>query len=69
MNSFYDSLGKEIRRVMEEGHNPVLLVSPAVRAYVRNVVERLFPKAVVISYQEVLPEVEVHSLGMVGAGK
>jgi flagellar biosynthesis protein FlhA len=69
LNSFYDSLGKEIRRVMEEGHNPVLLVSPAVRAYVRNVVERLFPKAVVISYQEVLPEVEVHSLGMVGAGK
>jgi flagellar biosynthesis protein FlhA len=69
LNSFYDSLGNEIRRVMEEGHNPVLLVSPAVRAYVRNVVERLFPKAVVISYQEVLPEVEVHSLGMVGAGK
>ncbi len=69
LNSFYDSLGKEIRRVMEEGHNPVLLVSPAIRAYVRSVVERLFPKAAVISYQEVLPEVEVHSLGMVGAGK
>lgn len=69
LNSFYDSLGKEIRRVMEEGHNPVLLVSPAVRGYIRNVVERLFPKATVISYQEVLPEVEVHSLGMVGAGK
>ncbi|HHU82668.1 MAG TPA: flagellar biosynthesis protein FlhA [Firmicutes bacterium] len=69
LNSFYDSLGKEIRRVMEGGYSPVLLVSPAIRAYVRSVVERLFPKAAVISYQEVLPEVEVHSLGMVGAGK
>ena len=27
LNSFYDSLGREVRRVMEEGHNPVLLVS------------------------------------------
>ncbi|NLY88905.1 MAG: flagellar biosynthesis protein FlhA [Firmicutes bacterium] len=69
LNSFYDSLGKEARRVMEGGHNPILLVSPAIRAYVRSVVERLFPKTAVISYQEVLPEVEVHSLGMVGAGK
>lgn len=69
LNSFYDSLGKEIRRVMEQGYNPVLLVAPAIRAYVRSVVERLFPKTAVISYQEVLPEVEVHSLGMVGAGK
>ncbi|NLW08350.1 MAG: flagellar biosynthesis protein FlhA [Firmicutes bacterium] len=69
LNSFYDSLGREVRRVMEEGHNPVLLVSPAIRSYVRSVVERLFPKTAVISYQEVLPEVEVHSLGMVGAGK
>jgi len=69
LNRFYDSLGKEVRRVMQENHHPILLVSPVLRAYVRSIAERMFSKVAVISYQEILPETEVHSLGMVGVGE
>ncbi len=69
LNRFYDSLGKEVRRIMQENYHPVLLVTPVLRAYVRSITERLFPKVAVVSYQEILPEAEVHSLGMVGVGE
>lgn len=69
LNKFYDALGKQAQRLMQEGHNPVLLVSPLIRRYVRTIAERVYPKIPVISFQEIIPEMEVHSLGMVGVGE
>lgn len=68
LNRFYASLNQKIRPIMQEGRNPVLLVAPAIRRYVRSITERVSPKIFVVSYQEIIPEMEVHSLGMVGAG-
>lgn len=69
LNKFYDALGKQAQRLMQEGHNPVLLVSPMIRRYVRTIAERVYPKIPVVSFQEIIPEMEVHSLGMVGVGE
>lgn len=69
LNKFYDSLGRQVRQGMQEGYNPVLLVSPVIRRYVRNIVERLYPKIPVVSFQEITSEIQVHSLGMVGVGE
>ena len=54
---------------MQEGREPVVLVSPAIRRYVRSITERVSPKIMVVSFQELSPEMEVHSIGMVGAGE
>jgi flagellar biosynthesis protein FlhA len=67
LNRFYASLNQQIRPIIQEGRNPVMLVAPAIRRYVRSITERVSPKIFIISYQEIIPEVEVHSLGMVGA--
>ncbi|MCJ8006281.1 flagellar biosynthesis protein FlhA [Lederbergia wuyishanensis] len=44
---------------------PILLCSPAVRMYVRQLTERYFPHVPVLSYNELEANVEVQSTGMV----
>ncbi len=49
--------------LMEE--SPVILCSPAVRMYVRQLIERYLPDVPVLSYNELEPELEVKSVGVV----
>ena len=49
--------------LMEE--SPIILCSPAVRMYVRQLTERYFPQVPIISYNEFEANVEVQSLGVV----
>jgi flagellar biosynthesis protein FlhA len=46
-----------------QGHNPVLLVSPVIRPYVRSVIERFRPNTTVLSQNEVHPRVRLKTLG------
>ncbi len=46
---------------------PVILCSPAVRMYVRQLLERYFPNISVLSYNELEAYVEVQSVGVVNA--
>ncbi|MFI8574665.1 flagellar biosynthesis protein FlhA [Rossellomorea aquimaris] len=52
--------------LMEE--SPIILCSPAVRMYVRQLTERYFPQVPIISYNELEANVEVQSLGVVNLG-
>lgn len=52
--------------LMEE--SPIILCSPAVRMYVRQLTERYFPQVPIISYNELEANVEVQSLGVVNVG-
>jgi flagellar biosynthesis protein FlhA len=47
------------------GHAPVVVASPQVRAVVRQIVEPHLPTIVVLGYNEIVPEVEVESMGLV----
>ncbi|WRP08460.1 flagellar biosynthesis protein FlhA [Rossellomorea aquimaris] len=52
--------------LMEE--SPIILCSPAVRMYVRQLTERYFPQVPIISYNELEANIEVQSLGVVNVG-
>ncbi|WML49267.1 flagellar biosynthesis protein FlhA [Neobacillus sp. PS3-34] len=45
--------------------SPIILCSPAVRMYVRQLTERYFPKMPILSYNELEANVEVQSVGVV----
>ncbi|SDG98416.1 flagellar biosynthesis protein FlhA [Alteribacillus persepolensis] len=60
-----ERIGKEAERLSEMGSVPVLLCSPAVRMYVYQLIERVFPQVSVLSYNELEPTVEVQSVGVV----
>ncbi|MBS2969000.1 flagellar biosynthesis protein FlhA [Metabacillus sp. KIGAM252] len=63
--SIIESVAKEIEMLSLEGHSPVLLCSPAVRMYVKQLLERYFPAVPVLSYNELESNVEVQSVGVV----
>jgi flagellar biosynthesis protein FlhA len=61
----FDSIMNEIKRVKEINPMTVLLCSPAVRMYVRQLIERYLPDVTVLSYNELEPDLEVQSIGVV----
>ncbi len=48
-----------------QGEMPVLLTSPAIRPYVRSVVERFRPSTVVLSQNEIHPKARIKTLGQI----
>ncbi|MDF2365924.1 flagellar biosynthesis protein FlhA [Sneathiella sp.] len=58
-----------VREVFEtlasQGHNPVMLTSPAIRPYVRSIVERFRPSTVVMSQNEIHPKARLKTLAQV----
>ncbi len=59
----------KVRTVTEElavkGENPVLLTSPAIRPYVRSIIERFRPSSVVMSQNEIHPKAKIKTLGQI----
>lgn len=46
-----------------QGENPILLTSPAIRPYVRSIVERFRPHSVVLSQNEIHPKARIKTVG------
>lgn len=55
----------EMEKALSQGLSPVILCSAAVRPYIRALLARAIPGVVVLSYSEILPEVNVTAVGMV----
>ncbi|SDY71483.1 flagellar biosynthesis protein FlhA [Evansella caseinilytica] len=65
MQSIIESAMREMERMQEMGQMPLILCSPAVRMYVRHIIERYVPQVPVLSYNELEPTIEVQSVGVV----
>ena len=59
-----DSLGEALG-LFEGGRRPTLLAAPQIRPHVRSLIERYFPALVVVSHNEIAPNLKVKSLGTV----
>ena len=62
---FLQQVHDTLERVVAMGYSPILLCSPRTRLHVHRMVERVIPHLVVLSYSELVPEVEVQSQGVV----
>ena len=60
-----ESIAQEVERVALMDQSPVVLCSPAIRMYLRQVTERYFPQIPVLSYNELEASIEVQSVGVV----
>jgi flagellar biosynthesis protein FlhA len=58
-------ISEELEAVTKSGHQPVVIASPQVRAPVRQILEPYVPSVAVLGYNEIVPGVEVESLGLV----
>ncbi|MGC9323133.1 MAG: flagellar biosynthesis protein FlhA [Desulfomonilia bacterium] len=59
------TLNKEVNSVGKQGMVPILLTSPVSRSYVKRLSERYMPELVVLSHNEIPPEVTIKNMGMV----
>ena len=62
-----EALGNELKKLEDMGKNPVVITSPIVRMYFRNLAKDYYKDIIVISYNEVESNVELQSVGMVTA--
>ncbi|MEK3978063.1 flagellar biosynthesis protein FlhA [Psychrobacillus sp. FSL K6-2836] len=60
-----ESMAKEVERASMMEQSPIILCSPAVRMYVRQMTERYFPHVPILSYNELESSIEVQSVGVV----
>jgi flagellar biosynthesis protein FlhA len=63
--SIIEAIAFQLEQQSFHNQTPILLCSPAVRMYVRQLTERYFPHVPVLSYNELEANVEVQSVGVV----
>lgn len=59
------SVQAEVEKLAIQEEIAIILCSPAVRMYLQQLLERFIPQAVVLSYNELEPNVQVQSIGVV----
>ncbi|WP_044022867.1 flagellar biosynthesis protein FlhA [Bacillus sp. SG-1] len=60
-----EALASQVEQLSLMEESPIVLCSPAIRMYVRQLIERYFPQVPTLSYNELEANVEVQSLGLV----
>ncbi|MBN1211697.1 MAG: flagellar biosynthesis protein FlhA [candidate division Zixibacteria bacterium] len=63
--SILKKIGREVARMENTGLTALCICSPNIRLALRRLVEATYPALAIISYNEVLPDVELVSTGMV----
>ncbi len=61
----FQKLSEQVNRLLQSGQQPILLTSPTIRMYLRQVIERTMQDIPVLSYSELEPNVEIQSVGVV----
>ncbi|KJV08368.1 hypothetical protein VZ95_18260 [Elstera litoralis] len=65
MQRFISSVRQTFDRFAVMGESPVLLVSPAIRPYVRSIIERFRPATTILSQSEIHPKAKIRTLGQI----
>ncbi|WP_123040057.1 flagellar biosynthesis protein FlhA [Cohnella candidum] len=65
--SIYQKLTEQVNRLVQSGQQPIILTSPTIRMYMRQLLERSMQDIPVLSYSELEPNIEVQSVGVVSA--
>ncbi|MFC5448356.1 flagellar biosynthesis protein FlhA [Paenibacillus aestuarii] len=61
----FHRVSEQVSRLIQSGQQPVILTSPTIRMYLRQLLERTLQDIPVLSYSELEPSVEIQSMGVV----
>ena len=61
----FQKISEQAAQLQQTGVQPILLTSPAIRIYMRQFIERFAPDLPVLSYNELEPDIEIQSVGVV----
>lgn len=63
--TIFQNISEQAAQLQQTGVQPILLTSPGTRMYMRQFIERFAPDLPVLSYNELEPDVEIQSVGVV----
>lgn len=63
--TIFHKLNEQVTRAVQGGLQPVILTSPTIRMYLRQLLDRTLQDIPVLSYSELEPNVEIQSMGVV----
>ena len=58
-------VGEEVEKLTLQEETAIIMCSPAIRIYIKQLLDRYLPEVVVLSYNELEPHVQVQSVGVV----
>jgi flagellar biosynthesis protein FlhA len=61
----HQKVADQTTRLIQSGQQPIILASPTIRMYLRQLLERTMQDIPVLSYSELEPNVEIQSMGVV----
>jgi len=64
-NRILEATGVQIEVTKQAGEYPILICSPTVRPQLKRLTEANFPELAVLSYNEIVPGIEIRSMGMI----
>ena len=67
VKAIMNSVNEEVNKMENMGRNPIVITSPIVRMYFKRLTSDYINDLIVISYNEVEPNIELQSVGMVTA--
>jgi len=63
--TLHQRISEQLNKLVQSGHQPIILASPTIRMYLRQLLERTMQDVPVLSYNELEPDVEIQSVGVV----
>lgn len=60
-----EAVGAQVERVKQSGAVPIVICSPTIRSQLKRLTDNSHPDLVVLSYNEIIPGVEIRSMGMI----
>ena len=64
-NTIINNLSKQVEKLVNIGQQPIVLASPIVRFYFKRLTENIIPELIVLSYNELEPDIQIESIGVV----
>jgi flagellar biosynthesis protein FlhA len=61
----YHKINEQVNKMVQSGQHPLILTSPTIRLYLRQLLDRTLGDIPVLSYSELEPNVEIQSVGVV----
>jgi flagellar biosynthesis protein FlhA len=65
LQRFIQTTNREVKRILNLGHHPVILTTPLVRRHAKKLLERFLPEVAVIAHSELSSPIEIKSVGMI----
>ena len=62
------AMNRMVEKLSNEGVTPVLLVTPMIRHHVKRLLDRFLPQVIVLSHNEISPQLKVRAVGSVEIG-